>query len=72
MQAGSLSQYFAGVGVKSLTGTEVDPAAWWSALQEALALAGGLDDVAAVAVGGQQHGPRLSGWCRSPRSRSRG
>ena len=25
MQAGSLSQYFAGVGVKSLTGTEVDP-----------------------------------------------
>ncbi|GAB2736135.1 xylulokinase [Nocardioides pakistanensis] len=37
-------------------GTEVDPAAWWSALQEAVAEAGGLDDVAAVAVGGQQHG----------------
>jgi xylulokinase len=35
-------------------GTEVDPAAWWSALQDAAA--GLLDDVAAVAVGGQQHG----------------
>ncbi|UNX54451.1 xylulokinase [Georgenia sp. TF02-10] len=37
-------------------GTEVDPAAWWDALQVAVAAAGGLDDVAAVAVGGQQHG----------------
>ncbi|MFZ5847156.1 MAG: xylulokinase [Actinomycetota bacterium] len=37
-------------------GTQVDPAAWWSALQEAVVEAGGLDDVAAVAVGGQQHG----------------
>ena len=37
-------------------GTEVDPAAWWRALEEARAQAGGLDDVAAVAVGGQQHG----------------
>src|SRR5699024_3714656 len=37
-------------------GTEVDPEAWWEALQEALAQAGGLDDVDAVAVGGQQHG----------------
>src|SRR5690554_6867331 len=37
-------------------GTEVDPEAWWVALQEALAQAGGLDDVDAVAVGGQQHG----------------
>jgi xylulokinase len=37
-------------------GTEVDPAAWWSALQRAVAAAGGLDDVAGVAVGGQQHG----------------
>lgn len=37
-------------------GTEVDPEAWWNALQEALAQAGGLDDVAAVSVGGQQHG----------------
>ncbi|MBB3084724.1 xylulokinase [Geodermatophilus sabuli] len=37
-------------------GTEVDPAAWEAALRDALAQAGGLDDVAAVAVGGQQHG----------------
>ena len=37
-------------------GTEVDPEAWWQALQVALAAAGGLDDVAAVSVGGQQHG----------------
>ena len=37
-------------------GTEVDPEAWWDALQTAIAAAGGLDDVAAVAVGGQQHG----------------
>jgi xylulokinase len=37
-------------------GTEVDPAAWAAALDRALAQAGGLADVAAVAVGGQQHG----------------
>jgi xylulokinase len=37
-------------------GTEVDPAAWWDALQEAIAAAGGLDDVAAVSIAGQQHG----------------
>ncbi|MGX7676008.1 xylulokinase [Plantactinospora sp. DSM 117369] len=37
-------------------GTEVDPRAWWDALQSAIAEAGGLDDVAAVAVAGQQHG----------------
>ncbi len=37
-------------------GTEVDPAAWAVALEVAVAEAGGLDDVAAVAVGGQQHG----------------
>lgn len=37
-------------------GTEVDPSFWWSALQEAIADAGGIDDVAAIAVGGQQHG----------------
>lgn len=37
-------------------GTEVDPEAWWQALQEAIAAAGGLADVAAVSVGGQQHG----------------
>lgn len=37
-------------------GTEVHPDHWWSALQSALAAAGGLDDVAALAIGGQQHG----------------
>ncbi|MBN9187490.1 MAG: xylulose kinase, partial [Microbacterium sp.] len=37
-------------------GTEVDPEAWWTALQAAIADAGGLDDVAAWAIGGQQHG----------------
>ncbi|WP_205791424.1 xylulokinase [Microbacterium sulfonylureivorans] len=37
-------------------GTEVDPAAWWEALQAAIAGAGGLDDVEAWAIGGQQHG----------------
>ena len=37
-------------------GTEVDPAGWWDALQAALAEAGGLDGVDAIAVAGQQHG----------------
>ena len=37
-------------------GTEVDPAAWWAALGDAAAAAGGLDDVEAVSVGAQQHG----------------
>ena len=37
-------------------GTEVDPAAWWEALQMAITDAGGFADVAAVSVGGQQHG----------------
>ena len=37
-------------------GTEVHPDHWWTALQKAVADAGGLDDVSAVAVGGQQHG----------------
>jgi xylulokinase len=37
-------------------GTEVDPEAWWVALQAAIADAGGLDDVEAWAIGGQQHG----------------
>src|SRR5215831_13525263 len=36
--------------------TEVHPDAWWSALTAALDEAGGLADVAAVAVGAQQHG----------------
>ncbi|WP_311213950.1 MULTISPECIES: FGGY-family carbohydrate kinase [unclassified Arthrobacter] len=37
-------------------GTEVLPDLWWTALQEAIREAGGLDDVDAVSVGGQQHG----------------
>ena len=38
------------------SGTEVHPEAWWSALKDAVTQAGGLDHVAALAVGGQQHG----------------
>ena len=37
-------------------GTAVPPEAWWAALREALDGAGGLADVAAVSIGGQQHG----------------
>lgn len=37
-------------------GTEVNPYAWWDAFLQAVDAAGGLDDVAAAAVGGQQHG----------------
>ena len=37
-------------------GTEAPPEAWWTAFEAASAAAGGLDDVAAVSVGGQQHG----------------
>lgn len=37
-------------------GTEIHPRHWWDALQTAVRDAGGLDDVDAVAVGGQQHG----------------
>ncbi len=37
-------------------GTEVDPEAWWAALEAAVTQAGGLDDIAALSVGGQQHG----------------
>ena len=37
-------------------GTSVHPKHWWAAYQEAVAQAGGLDDVEAIAVGGQQHG----------------
>ena len=37
-------------------GTEVHPDHWWTALQEAIRQAGGLDDVDAVSIGGQQHG----------------
>ncbi|MGC5224963.1 FGGY family carbohydrate kinase [Micromonospora sp. DT81.3] len=38
-------------------GTIVDPNAWWGALLTAVDRAGGLDDVAAVSVSGQQHTP---------------
>jgi xylulokinase len=37
-------------------GTEVDPNAWWDALQGAIADAGGWEGVEATAVAGQQHG----------------
>lgn len=37
-------------------GTEVHPDHWWNALKVAVAEAGGLEDVAALAVAGQQHG----------------
>ena len=37
-------------------GTSVDPAAWETALRTAIDAAGGVEDVAALAVGGQQHG----------------
>lgn len=37
-------------------GTAVDPRAWWSALTSAIEDAGGLDDVEALSVAGQQHG----------------
>lgn len=37
-------------------GTEVDPESWWQALLAAIRDAGGLDDVTALSVGGQQHG----------------
>ncbi|MEU2202525.1 FGGY family carbohydrate kinase [Isoptericola sp. NPDC019482] len=37
-------------------GTSIDPQHWWDAFLAASTEAGGLDDVAALAVGGQQHG----------------
>ena len=37
-------------------GTEVDPAHWESALESAITDAGGLADVSAISIGGQQHG----------------
>ncbi|EFC83934.1 carbohydrate kinase FGGY [Parafrankia sp. EUN1f] len=37
-------------------GTELDPEHWWTALRIAVDRAGGLDDVAAISVAGQQHG----------------
>ena len=37
-------------------GSEVDPAHWWRALGEAIDDAGGIDDIDAWSVAGQQHG----------------
>ena len=37
-------------------GTEVDPNLWWDALLEAIDKAGGIDDVSAISIAGQQHG----------------
>jgi len=37
-------------------GTEVAPEFWWQALQQAIGSAGGLDDVAVLSIGAQQHG----------------
>ncbi|WP_433436321.1 xylulokinase [Nonomuraea sp. CA-141351] len=37
-------------------GTEVHPSHWWSALLRAIEEAGGLSDVLAISVAGQQHG----------------
>ncbi|NIJ06322.1 FGGY family carbohydrate kinase [Frigoribacterium faeni] len=52
-------------------GTIVDPEAWWQALLVAVARAGGLADVSAVSVSGQQHTPVFLGTdgevvCPSP------
>ncbi len=41
--------------------TEVNPSHWWTALLAAIADAGGLADVSAISVGGQQHGMVLLG-----------
>lgn len=37
-------------------GTEVNPSHWWDAFVQAVDAAGGLDDVRALSVAGQQHG----------------
>lgn len=37
-------------------GTEVDPGAWWDALLAAIEDAGGIADVSAISIAGQQHG----------------
>lgn len=37
-------------------GTEVDPNLWWEALLEAIKSAGGIEDVSAISIAGQQHG----------------
>lgn len=37
-------------------GTEVDPNSWFTALNEAISAAGGIEDVSAISIGAQQHG----------------
>ncbi|MCU1582690.1 MAG: xylulokinase [Microbacteriaceae bacterium] len=37
-------------------GTEIDPLKWWEAMLAAIAATGGLIDVSAVSIAGQQHG----------------
>lgn len=37
-------------------GTEVDPDAWWQALQKVIAEVGGLEKISAISIAGQQHG----------------
>lgn len=37
-------------------GTSINPEHWWTALLEAIANAGGLSDVKAISIAGQQHG----------------
>lgn len=41
---------------KHADGSEIDPERWWNALLEALHAAGGIEDVAAISIAGQQHG----------------
>ncbi|GAA5031351.1 FGGY family carbohydrate kinase [Microbacterium fluvii] len=43
-------------------GTSVDPEAWWQALQQAIAAAGGLDDVEAPALSEGAAGGRVEAW----------
>lgn len=38
------------------SGSEADPNLWWDALLEAISQAGGIDDVLAISIAGQQHG----------------
>lgn len=42
--------------VRHPEGTSVDPGAWWVALKQAISNVGGLGDVSAIGIGGQQHG----------------
>lgn len=37
-------------------GTEVDPHKWWNALQGVIQDVGGMDDISAIGIAGQQHG----------------